>query len=499
MVAGNPFKRSFANDFPSQAVSFVCLDYGGSGAGGEWNYLPDHACPDGIRAQVFFPSCWDGVNVDSSDHKSHVVYPESGAYNGGTCPSSHPVQLVSIFFEVIFDTPKFTFWQGDYGTKQPFVMGMGDPTGYGFHGDFINGWDVPTLQKAVDTCTNDSGSMTDCHALELQTGDEMSACTIPSSVNEDITGPLDKLPGCNPVAAGPGDAAPVTNCAATPISGPQIPFTDVTSLGWAYQGCATDDVNSRTLTGTSNIYSADQATTDVESCIKSCLGSTYAGLEYGKQCFCGNSVAADRAPQASQFGSCNLPCAGNSSQICGGGSQLSLYKVCASGSSCTNAAYQPIGDLSGGTSSGSSSGSGSSSSSAAGGQTGSSSSVPTPSSASSSLKAPSTSVYPQASSSAAPADNQGLSSSHVPMNPPKGGSAPSLYPASNQAIAATTTTSKQAKAAATTTSYGAGPGTKFVTVTDVVYVTELVTVTPSASPSGTKARKQHRHNKKRHG
>ncbi|KAF2153926.1 putative WSC domain protein, partial [Myriangium duriaei CBS 260.36] len=326
MIAGDPFKRSFSNDFAGQAVSFVCLDYSGSGAGGEWNYLPDHACPDGIRAQVFFPSCWDGKNTDSADHKSHVVYPESGSYNGGTCPSSHPVQLVSIFFEVIFDTSKFTFWQGTSGTKQPFVFGMGDPTGYGFHGDFVNGWDIPTLQKAVDTCTNDSGTMEDCHALELNTGDEMAACTIPSSVNEDITGPLDKLPGCNAVNAGPGEVTPSTDCATTPISGPQIPFTDVTSLGWAYQGCANDDVNSRTLTGTSNIYSTNQATTDVETCIKSCLGSTYAGLEYGKQCFCGNSVATDRLPQASQLGACNMPCAGNSSQVCGGGSQLSLYK-----------------------------------------------------------------------------------------------------------------------------------------------------------------------------
>ncbi|GAM87915.1 hypothetical protein ANO11243_059430 [Dothideomycetidae sp. 11243] len=229
MIAGNPFKRNFTGDFAAQAVSFVCLDYSGSGAGGEWNYLPTHACPDGIRAQVFFPSCWDGVNVDSADHQSHMAYPESGSYNGGTCPSSHPVQLISIFYEVIFDSSKFQFWNGDYGSNQPFVLAMGDPTGYGFHGDFINGWDIPVLQSAIDTCTAESGTMEDCHVLDLNTGDEMAACTIPGSVNEDITGPFDKLPGCNPVSAGPNMAAPVTDCATTAISGPQIPFTDMTS------------------------------------------------------------------------------------------------------------------------------------------------------------------------------------------------------------------------------------------------------------------------------
>ena len=347
MVAGNPFLRSFTNTFAQQAVSFVCLDYSGSGAGGEWNYLPTHACPDGVRAQVFFPSCWDGVNLDSPSHESHVSYPESGAYNGGTCPSSHPVQLISIFFEVIFDTSGFTFWEGSYGSQQPFVFAMGDATGYGFHGDFINGWDVSVLQTAVDTCTNDSGLMTDCAVLDLNTGAEMAQCTIPVSVDENITGPFSKLPGCNPVTGGPATAAPVTNCPVTPISGPQVPFTDVSSLGWAYQGCAQDNVNSRILTGTNNIYSSSQATTDVNTCIEACAGYTYAGLEYGKQCFCGNSIPSSAVPQANQLGSCNMPCAGNSSQYCGGGSQLSLYKACAAGSDCKNAQYKSIGDLSG--------------------------------------------------------------------------------------------------------------------------------------------------------
>jgi len=37
----------------------------------EYNSLPPEAC-ERLRAEVFFPSCWDGVNLDSSDHSSHV-------------------------------------------------------------------------------------------------------------------------------------------------------------------------------------------------------------------------------------------------------------------------------------------------------------------------------------------------------------------------------------------------------------------------------------------
>lgn len=135
MVAGDPFKRSFDDDFPSQAVSFVCLDYNAEPKP-ETNEFPNENCPDGLRVQVFFPSCWDGENLDSDDHKSHVAYPEAGAFNDGSCPESHPVHLVSIFYEVIWNTG--TFADQWYGDSQPFVLSNGDPTGYGFHGDFVS-------------------------------------------------------------------------------------------------------------------------------------------------------------------------------------------------------------------------------------------------------------------------------------------------------------------------------------------------------------------------
>jgi hypothetical protein len=85
--------------------------------------------------QVYFPSCWDGVNLDSSDHKSHVAYPNQ-TYDNGPCPASHPVRLMSIFYEVTWNTGLFSnMW---YGSGQPFVLAQGDPTGYGLHGDFVS-------------------------------------------------------------------------------------------------------------------------------------------------------------------------------------------------------------------------------------------------------------------------------------------------------------------------------------------------------------------------
>lgn len=106
MLAGDSFQRNAtgAEAAPGKAVSFVCLDY--SGKSGQYDSIPNKNSPDGLRAQIYFPSCWDGKNGDSADHKSHMHYP-IGSYDSGSCPETHPVHLISIFFEVIYSIDKF--------------------------------------------------------------------------------------------------------------------------------------------------------------------------------------------------------------------------------------------------------------------------------------------------------------------------------------------------------------------------------------------------------
>lgn len=83
--------------------------------------------------------CWDGKNLDSPDHKAHVAYPTSGPANflslGGNCPSSHPVRIPQLMYEVVWDTTPFndrSQWPTD--GSQPFYFSYGDNTGYGQHG-----------------------------------------------------------------------------------------------------------------------------------------------------------------------------------------------------------------------------------------------------------------------------------------------------------------------------------------------------------------------------
>ncbi|KZF23573.1 putative WSC domain protein [Xylona heveae TC161] len=338
MLAGNPFLHTYNDTFEQQAVSYACLNYNGP-ATAETHAFPNNNCPDGLRAQVYFPSCWDGVNLDSPDHKSHVAYPESVAYNDGPCPASHPKHLISLFYEVIWDVNQFANdW---YGDEQPFVWSSGDATGYGYHGDFVNGWDVPTLQNAVDTCLADSGALTDCPVFELYDDSFCQSCKIPPSVDEQVDGVLEFLPGCNAYNDGKtvGSTQGCVNNAK--IGQPETFYTDLThSMGWEYAGCASDNYFTRTLNG----YSFSDDAMTVEKCVQGCSakGYTYAGTEYASQCYCDNSVLSGRAPIPGVMGQCTMKCNGDDGEYCGGSGALSLYQKC--GGSCQNAQYGVVGN-----------------------------------------------------------------------------------------------------------------------------------------------------------
>jgi Domain of unknown function (DUF1996) len=104
MVAGNAMNRKAEDTFESQAINFRCIDTTNTGVNKETRFIPPNSCNQGLRVQVFFPSCWDGKNFDFADHKSHLSYPALGngnTYNYGVCLHTHPVQLVSIFYEVL--------------------------------------------------------------------------------------------------------------------------------------------------------------------------------------------------------------------------------------------------------------------------------------------------------------------------------------------------------------------------------------------------------------
>ncbi|KAJ5974956.1 hypothetical protein N7481_008663 [Penicillium waksmanii] len=337
MIAGSPFDRQYKDTIAADARSFACLNYDGP-ATPQTNGFPKTNCPNGIRAQIYFPSCWDGVNLDSPDHKSHMAYPTQ-TYDNGPCPASHPVRIVSIFYEITWHTEAFAeMW---YGDSQPFVFSFGDPTGYGLHGDFVNGWNVDVLQEAIDTCNDGGGDITQCSPIHLYPDTITDSCLLEQSIDEEVGGWLDALPGCNPIQPGPNDATIFTNCGApTQIGSPRHYYTDVTTkLGWEWIGCTVDNAGGiRILTGSSS-RGPDMTP---EKCIQNCKADGYkiAGLENSLECYCGNILDPANEPKTTPMGNCLYPCSGDSGQNCGGYGFIGLYQEC--NGDCQNLQYPVV-------------------------------------------------------------------------------------------------------------------------------------------------------------
>ncbi|TEB24315.1 hypothetical protein FA13DRAFT_1766064 [Coprinellus micaceus] len=238
MITGDPSIRLSDPSDPAKvaswAVSFRCWDspdpFGPSNTyppgAGQYDtiHLPNKKCDGGIRSNIFFPSCWDGENVDTPDHSSHMAFPLGTVnpnvgilgFSGNGCPASHPVRVPNVLYETYWDTAKFNdLWPTD--GEQPLVLSMGDPTGFGQHGDYLFGWEGDSLQRAMDNCLDGFGWPEACSTeLTLQTDEEMNSCRqavkVPESVGEGEY--IKALPGCNPLQYGPGPATMVEGCTA---------------------------------------------------------------------------------------------------------------------------------------------------------------------------------------------------------------------------------------------------------------------------------------------
>jgi hypothetical protein len=128
MIAGN----AVATEPQSTAVvAWSC------GAGSLREVSPP-ACPDqrNLRLLVTFQDCWNGVDLDSADHVSHVTYSHAG-----TCPPSHPVPIPQLQFSVEYPVT------GPIDGLELASGGLG--TG---HADFYNAWDPARLEREVRNC-----------------------------------------------------------------------------------------------------------------------------------------------------------------------------------------------------------------------------------------------------------------------------------------------------------------------------------------------------------
>ncbi|KAI0161314.1 hypothetical protein GGR57DRAFT_518480 [Xylariaceae sp. FL1272] len=191
MTVGNPSQTGA----PHVGLRYQCLSQGG-GRGPELSDFPTSPCPGGIFVTNHFPACWDGVNLDSPDHQSHMynTITLDGFTNAPACPASHPMRMPQVTYETVWDTSKFnSLWPS--GTPNPFVWSFEGTTmvnGAGTHADYMFGWKGDALQKAMDKseCFYDG-----CGSIKKQQMSVGTTCKVPDMIGEPIDGWVTSLPG----------------------------------------------------------------------------------------------------------------------------------------------------------------------------------------------------------------------------------------------------------------------------------------------------------------
>jgi hypothetical protein len=89
-----------------------------------------------LRASIEFPSCWDGVNLDSPNHLSHLTYDRGSDCAGVTVP------------KITLDV-RYPVHDG-----AGYYLSSGAPNT--LHADFWNTWQEDELAAVVDACLNSS-------------------------------------------------------------------------------------------------------------------------------------------------------------------------------------------------------------------------------------------------------------------------------------------------------------------------------------------------------
>ncbi len=121
-------------DAPGTVEGFECGDYT------HMYDIPTVNCPAGSELNIRYqaPSCWNGTDLDSADHKSHMAYPVNGE-----CPATHPVPVPMVEFKISWPVS---------GNLSDVSFSSG--RGYSFHYDFFNAWDQDVLTALVQHCVN---------------------------------------------------------------------------------------------------------------------------------------------------------------------------------------------------------------------------------------------------------------------------------------------------------------------------------------------------------
>jgi iron transport multicopper oxidase len=118
---------------------------------------------------------------------------------------------------------------------------------------------------------------------------------------------LDSIPAPGSSSSGVSSSTSTGTSTAPKPTGP----TNLPTIGpYSYIGCYTEATSIRALTGKS--YYNDSMT--VEMCYTQCTGFVWFGLEYSRECYCGNILQTGSVLSTSG-NTCSLTCLGDATEL----------------------------------------------------------------------------------------------------------------------------------------------------------------------------------------
>ncbi|XXG94458.1 FKBP12-associated protein [Hypoxylon texense] len=119
----------------------------------------------------------------------------------------------------------------------------------------------------------------------------------------------------------PSLSGAVARRAVDPTSAAAAPSQPLAVADYNWYGCQTEATNIRALSLFT--YADDAMTLDTCQTFCSGKGTAYFGVEYARECYCGNKfeTGSVQAPATD----CNMLCAGDQTEYCGAGNRLSVY------------------------------------------------------------------------------------------------------------------------------------------------------------------------------
>lgn len=110
---------------------------------------------ENLNLNFSFPSCWNGVDLDSANHKDHMAYPVQAT---GKCPTTHPVVLPVI--EMVFDWHIAADFDTKYWRLSSDMYDCNLPGGYSMHADYFAAWEPKYMDMLLNNVlrpTKESG------------------------------------------------------------------------------------------------------------------------------------------------------------------------------------------------------------------------------------------------------------------------------------------------------------------------------------------------------